>query len=511
MLIPPEALSPGRPVEADALVVGTGAGGAVVGCELAEAGLDVAFLEEGDFLTARDYGRATPLEAIQLLYRKGGLTFTTGNTSVVLPSGRCVGGTTVINSGTALRAMPEAVERWRDEFGLWELARNLEAAYERVEGRLHVAVVAKEVFGRNGEAFRRGAERSGRRGSVLTRAVDGCRGAGRCCMGCPNDAKQATHLSYVPAALRAGARLYVRCRARRVRIEGGRAAGVAAEADGRPVLFRAPVVVLAAGAVFTPLLLAGVRRGGAGLGRHLRIHPASRVVGLFDEEIRGWEGVPQGYHLEDTLAEGISVEGIFVPPTLMSPSLPDFGTGLGALMGRYNHLGMIGYRVLEESEGRVLPRAFGWPRSWPLVWYWLGREDVTRLARAASISAEILFAAGARRVFTAIHGFEVLESMKDAARLGEAPLSAGDMELSAYHAQGTARMADGPDRGVADPWGQVWGVRGLYVADASALPATPGTNPQVSIMAFATHVASGILARQGRALAPRKEVLSPSS
>jgi len=508
VLISPEQLTPGRAVEADALVVGTGAGGAVAGRELAEAGLDVAFLEEGDFHAARDYGHASPLEAIQLLYRKGGLTFTTGNASIVLPAGRCVGGTTVINSGTALRAMPGAVDRWRDEFGLRELAANLEAAYARVEETLHVAPVAPEVFGRNGDLFRKGAERTGHRGSVLTRAARDCRGSGRCCMGCPNDAKQATHLSYVPRALRAGARLYVRCRVRRILVEGGRAAGAVAEAGGREVVFRAPIVVVAAGAVFTPLLLAGVPRSGSGLGRHLRIHPASRVVGLFDEEVRGWEGVPQGYHLEDTLEEGISIEGIFVPPTLMSPSLPDFGP---AIMGRYNQLGMIGYRVLEETEGRVLPRVLGRPSSWPVVWYWLRRSDVTRLRRAASISAEILFAAGARRVFTAVHGFEVLDSMKDVARLSEAPISTGDLELSAYHAQGTARMADRPDLGVADPWGQVWGVRGLYVADASALPATPGTNPQVSIMAFATHVASGILAGRGRALASTKGALSPSS
>lgn len=297
-------------------------------------------------------------------------------------------------------------------------------------------------------------------------------------------------------------------------VEGRRAAGVRAvlrprEGPAFEVEFRAPAVVLAAGAVHTPLLLAPVRgRRGRGLGAHLRVHPASRVVGLFDEEIRGWEGVPQGYHLEETLAEGFSVEGIFVPPSLMSPSLPEVGAALEEVMDRYNRLGMLGYRILEEGEGRVLARPWGRPASWPLVWYWLGRRDAARLARAAASAAEILLAAGARKVFTAIHGFEVLASAADVRRLREAAPSGGDMELSAYHAQGTARMADSPDLGVVDPWGQVWGIRDLYVADASLLPATPGTNPQVSIMAFATHVAAGILARRGRA--PAFPVTLPS-
>jgi choline dehydrogenase-like flavoprotein len=501
----PERVRGRARVEADAVVVGTGAGGAAAARELAEGGLSVALLEEGDYRTARDYGSVSALEAIRMLYRKGGFTFTTGNASVLLPSGCCVGGTTVINSGTALRALPEAVDRWREEFGLWELSRGLEGYYARVAEGLGVAPVPEPLLGKNGEIFRREAERAGRRAAVLHRAARGCRGAGRCFLGCPNDAKQATHLSYVPRALARGARLFVRARAERVVVEGRRAAGVQAvlrprEGPAFEVEFRAPAVVLAAGAIYTPLLLAPVRgRRGRGLGAHLRIHPASRVVGLFDEEVRGWEGVPQGYHLEESLMEGFSIEGIFVPPSLMSPSLPEVGAALEEVMDRYNHLGMLGYRVLEEGEGRVLARPWGRPAAWPLVWYWLRRSDAARLARAAAVAAEILRAAGARKVFTAIRGFEVLTSEAEIRLLREARPSGGDMELSAYHAQRTARMADSPDRGVVDPWGQVWGLRGLYVADASLLPFTPGTNPQVSIMAFATHVAAGILARLGRA------------
>ncbi|MBI2931370.1 MAG: GMC family oxidoreductase [Planctomycetes bacterium] len=493
----PERVPPGRTIESDAVVIGSGAGGAVAAFELQRAGLSVAILEEGPYLTGRDYGRASPLEAVRMLYRKGGLTFTVGNQSVLLPAGLCVGGTTVINSGTSLRALPQAVQRWRDEFGLTDLADHLDDTYARLEDAIGHAPVREEIFGKNGRIFREGAQRAGYRGAVLTRNERGCRGAGRCFLGCPDDAKQAMNVSIIPQALRAGARLYTHCPAKRVLIENGRAAGVLAP---RGVTFRAPTIIVAAGAVYTPLLLRRTGARGRGLGRHLKMHPASRVFGLFDEEIRGWEGVPQGYHLEDTLREGISVEGIFLPPSLLGPVLPDFGPRHDALMQQYNRFAILGFRVIEDTEGRVFPSL----SSWPILWYWLKRPDIDRLVKAAAISAEILFAAGARKVFTGIHGFEELSSPADLKRLREARVGASDLELSAYHVQGTARMADTPEKGVADPSGQVWGVPGLYVADASAMPSTPIVNPQLSIMAFATHVARGILSRAGRPIDERR-------
>ncbi len=501
----PERVPPGATVESDAIVVGTGAGGAVVAAELQQAGLSVVMLEEGAYFTARDYGHSTPLEAVRMLYRKSGMTFTVGNQSVLLPAGRCVGGTTVINQGTSLRAVPESVERWRSEFGLADLARDIDDLYARVEQVQGVKRIPDRLFGRHGELFKLGTERTGHTGEVISRNERGCRGAARCFLGCPNDAKQAVHLSYVPRALRAGARLHVRARVRKILVEGRRAAGVVT----RKNVFRAPVVVVAAGAMYTPLLLRGCGGRGRGLGRHLKMHPAVRAIGLFDEDIRGWSGTgtPQGWHLVDTLAEGISIEGIQLPPTVMGPSLPDFGAALGDVMLNYGRLLPLGVRTIEDTEGRVFPSL----SSWPILWYWLRRSDVDRLTRGAAIAAEILFAAGATKVFTGHRGFEELRTMDDVRRLKAARLGATDMEVSAYHAQGTARMADSPEKGPCDPTGQVWGVEGLYAADGSSMPATPVINPQLSIMAFATHVARSILARGGRSLSLSPQLLTSTS
>lgn len=482
----------------DVAVVGSGAGGATVARELAAAGLDVVIVEEGPYRSARNYGDATPLESVQHLYRNNGMTFTIGNQSILLPQGKCVGGSTVINSGTALRATADAVARWRD-WGLERFVGNLERYYGHLEHGLNV--IPTRTPGKNSAIFQRGAEKLGWKAGPLTRFERDCRGAGRCFLGCPNDAKQAMNVSFVPEALRAGARIFVETRARRILSDGGRVTGL--ECAG--VTIECDTVVVAAGAVYTPLLLRTVMRN-KHLGKHLQLHPASRVVGLFDEEVRGWVGVPQAYHVDEFIHEGISLEGIFLPPAIMGPTLPFIEEQLQSTMARYENLAMIGFRIIERSRGRVLPRIFGMPRSWPLIWMWVERDDAMKLKRAAALAAQLMFEAGARKVFTAVQGFEVLQSKSDLDRLFAADVRAGDLEMSAYHVQGTARMAVDESRGVVAPTGETFAVRNLYVADASIMPSTPVHNPQLSIMAFALSVAESVLSKYNRPSRIGKEV-----
>ncbi len=484
-VVPREGVPRGSVFESDAVVVGTGAGGAVVARELAAAGLRVRVLEEGGYHTGRDYGPKTPLESVRMLYRKNGFTATMGNVPVLLPQGCAVGGSTVINSGTALRPLESTVLRWRDDFGLRELTDRLEEYAVRVERFLGVKPVPK--LSRANELFRLGADRMGYRGSVITRNERDCRGAGRCYLGCPNDAKQAMNVSYVPDALRRGAVLYTRAKARKVLIEKGRTVGVATSR----AQFRAPIVVVAAGACFSPLLL---RRAG----RHFVMHPGTKVIAHFDQEVRITEGVPQGFHIDQFMDQGVSLEAITLHPAIMSSQLPDF-----TAIQDFNHLAVVACRIIEsETEGTVLRNPFG---SWPIIWYWLKPNDIEKVRQAVLVASDIYFAAGARKVYTGVHGFEEMEP-RDVERLRRVKLGPGDLELMANHPQGSARWADSPEKGVADPDGQVWGVRGLYVADASSMPVSPVSNPQLSIMVFATHCARKILEGMGRTLLEESHV-----
>jgi choline dehydrogenase-like flavoprotein len=479
-------------VSADVVVVGTGAGGAVVAAELAAAGADVVLLEEGPYRRGAEF-TARPLEQIRMLYRGLGMTGAIGNCFLPIPLGRCVGGTTTINSGTCFRALEPALRRWETEFGLAGLAAALAPGYERVEKALQVAPVPEGLLGRCDERVRSACERLGWRGSVIPRNAAGCRGTGVCALGCPRDAKQATHVSYVPRALERGARLVTGARVERILVDRPEnvAWGVLAslvDDAGRPTGRRLRVlagrVVLAAGALATPglLLRSGVRA--RHLGRHLHVHPAVRVLARFDERIAAWEGVPQAWHVHEFEAEGIFLQGQFVPPALHAPNLPGFGSEHKQRMARYAEMGSFGALVSDRSEGRVLGNG--------TVLYWMRRGDVGRMRRAVGLTARLLFAAGAREVYPGVRTHPVLRSPPEAESLLEARVRASDLEMMAFHPMGTARMAADPARGAVGPDGAVFGCRNLHVADASLLPSSCGVNPQLTIMALATRVADAL-------------------
>ena len=485
-------------VHADVVVVGTGAGGAVVAAELAEAGARVVVVEEGDHHPSTTF-TAQPTRQIRTLYRDRGLAGAIGNTFIGIPLGRGVGGTTTINSGTCWRAPEEVLRSWEADFGIPDLAGGgLSPEYQRVEKAIHVDPVPDSLLGPGGEIFRRGAQALGLDGENIPRNAAGCRGTGVCALGCPHGAKQSTNVSYMPRAIRAGARVYVRTRADRVLIENGRAVGVLADrgtqnggTSGGRLRILAGRTVVAAGALLTPLLLKRSRVRRRPIGHHLRIHPAPRVLASFDWPVRAWEGVPQSYHVHEFEPEGIFLQGMFVPPGLQAPNVPGFGHTHKERMAAYDHLASFGALISDTSEGRVLGQG-----ARPLVWYWLNRHDVGRLRRGIAQVARIFFAAGAREVYPGVRQLPVLRSLTDVEELESTSARAGDIDMMAFHPMGTARMGRNPNHSAVAPSGEVHGLSGLYVADASLFPGSTRLNPQLTIMALATRIARGIAERK---------------
>lgn len=487
-----------REERAEIVVVGSGAGGAVVAAELAEAGRDVLLLEEGDHAT-RVAPETPPLARIGALYRDGGLSGVVGNTFIAVPIGRTVGGTTTINSGTCWRAPDDVLAGWERDSGIGGLSGGgLEAEYARVERALGVAKVPEELLGPGARLVRRGAEALGFHSTPLSRNAIGCRGTGVCAFGCPRHAKQSTDVSFVPRAIAAGARLLVRTRANRIVLEGSRAIGVeATRLDGsdRPIgtlRVRADRVVVAAGALLTPGLLAasGLAPRGSEVGRHLRIHPASRVAALFDEPVRSWEGVPQSLQVRDFEPEGIILQGIWVPPPLLAPTLPGAGHAHERRMAAVERMASFGALISDSSEGRILRIG---ARSLP--WYRMNPTDVRRMQRAISLLARIYFAAGAREVYPGLRQMPILRSREEAERLEHAKVRASDFELMAFHPLGTTRMGVDPRRSVVDASGRVHGMEGLYIADTGIFPGSTRLNPQLTLMALATRIARGLIDR----------------
>jgi choline dehydrogenase-like flavoprotein len=483
-------IAAGETLECDVVVVGSGAGGAVAARELAEAGLAVILLEEGEYLTRADFG-GRPSAMHRKLYRDMGATVAVGNTTIPVPVGKAVGGTTVINSGTCYRVPERVLRKWREDMGLAGFSSDELAPYfERVEGVLGVKRAERKHLGGVAAAVARGCERLGyTRHHPLARNAPDCDGQGVCCFGCPTDAKRSTNVSYVPLALRAGAQLVTGARVDRILLEHGRAVGVAT--PGFTV--RARGVVVACGTFHTPLLLekSGVPDPSGQLGRNLSIHPVSAAWAWFDEPMQTFTSIPQGYAVEQFHEEGLLFEGGTPPLEIGAASLLLHGPRFVELMESIDHATLLGFMIEDQSRGRVRSG----PGGKPLITYVLNDHDVARLKRGVEIVARIFLAAGAQTVVPMLHGFDELKDEADLGRLRQATLSARDFDLSAYHPLGTARLGADPRSSVVGPGHGHHAVANLWVTDGAAVPSSLAVNPQVTIMALATRASEGIAAR----------------
>lgn len=472
-------------LQCEVVVIGTGAGGAAVAHELAARGRAVLLLEEGDYHRRASFtGRPGP--AYRTLYRDRGVAFSLGNVSIPVWSGRAVGGTTIINSGTCYRAPESTLTDWRQRLGLPRVfsRAGLRPYYERAEAVLGVAPADLKHIGAVGQLIARGADRLGyRHGPVLRNAPD-CDAQGVCCLGCPTGAKRSTDVSFVPAALKRGAQLVTAARVVAVDVVAGRARGVTARLrSGRKLKVHADAVVVAAGTLSTPLLLAAsnVCRASGWLGRNLSVHPASKVVALFDERVDMARAIPQGYAVEHFQSEDLMFEGGSLPVDLTAMSIPWIGPRFTELIESYPHLALFGFMVKDRSRGRVWRGRSGSP----LVTYHLNRRDTRLLQRGMEILCAVFQAAGAKRVLPMVPGHDEVTTPAALERLRASRLRPSDLEVSGFHLLGTCRIGTDPAHSCIGPDHEAHDVASLYVCDGSAVPSSLGVNPQLTIMAMA--------------------------
>jgi choline dehydrogenase-like flavoprotein len=465
--------------ECDVVIVGSGAGGAVAAATLAEAGFEVIVLEAGESFD-RDSYPGDPLEAIARLYRDGGLTIAEGRPQIPVPVGRAVGGTTVINSGTCFRAPAPVLESWRERFGIgW--ATDLDGAFAEAEELLRVTPLDPERMGRNGQLAMEGAAALGASGGPISRNAGDCVQCSSCPLGCEIDAKRGMHVSYLPRAVAAGARLRTGVEADRILVEDGRAVG--ARSHGYSVRARKATIV-AGGALGTPELLLRSGLGGRAVGRHLHIHPACWVGARYEEEVRGWDGVMQSYYIDQWEPQRLLLEATFTPLAFGGAWLPGAGSDHQRSLLEFGHVGSIGVHLSDESSGRI-----GLARDGSLrARYELSREDADRLAFGIARAAAIHFAAGATEVYPNIPRAGVL-TPSNLPDFESTRFKPSELRLEAFHPMGTARISHEGD-GVCSPDGAVHGTQALYVADASLFPTSLGVNPMMTIIAFANRIAT---------------------
>jgi long-chain-alcohol oxidase len=260
--------------------------------------------------------------------------------------------------------------------------------------------------------------------------------------------------------------------------------------------------VAACGAIQTPALLRRSGLANRSIGRNLRLHPATGVFGVFDEEVRPWEGTMQAVYSDhnrdlDGSGYGVKYETAAIHPSLFAAYAPwrsaaqyvELAQGLA-------HLGVVGVLLRDRSRGEVRVGRDGEP----VARYRLSEEDVGHVRTGIEGAAQILEAAGARRIVSAHARFVSYEPghrsrerfMRDADACG---YSAGRCTFYSFHLMGSARMGGSPASSACGPEGETWEARNLVVCDGSTFPTASGVNPMLTIETIAHLNASALAAR----------------
>jgi long-chain-alcohol oxidase len=494
-------------LDCDVVVVGSGAGGGTAAGVLAAEGLDVVVLEAGDYHDAADFDGGE-LSAFSQLYMYGGGA-ATHDQSVGLLAGSCLGGGTTVNYTTSFRTPDDVREEWAAQgvpaFASEEYARSLDAVCKRLDvNQEHNRASSRD------EIMHRGLVALDWHSDQMPRNVRGCdqgKICGYCGFGCRLGAKQSTVKTWLSDASKAGARIIVRTRVERVTAERGRASGVEGRTlDGHLVRVRARAVVAACGALQTPALLRRSGLSNPNIGKHLRLHPATAVWGVFDEEIRPWEGTMQAIysdqHRDLDSGYGVKYETAANHPSLLISFAPwRSGSGHAEMMQALPHTGLVGVLLRDHDGGEVRVGRDGQPD----VRYRLSDYDIGHVRIGLDGAAQILEAAGAQKIYSSHARWvgyepgrrgsrEQFRAAADAAGYG-----AGRCTFGSFHIMGSARMGGSPATSACNPAGETWDMRKLVVCDGSCFPTASGVNPMISIEAIAHMNASALASSLAKA------------
>lgn len=451
-------------------MIGSGPGGAVTACTLAEAGRDVLLVEEGPFLPLESCSPFS-IEEMTQKYRNGGMTVALGRAKVAYVEGRCVGGGSEVNSGIYHRIPPAILEQWRDDFGVVDLdGANLREHYEACERDLGVTRVPG---GKTSAASRRLREGAGKLGWHALEAPRCFRYSAEAKGDTiPIGTKQSMTKTYVPRALRAGCRLLPDTRVVQLRRDGQRWLVRSSRGD-----IEAEAVFVAGGAIQTPALLrrSGITRN---IGNNLQMHPTIKVVARFGDDVSD-AAMPVPVHQVKEFAPALTFGCSISTRPHLALAMLDHAKA-GAIENHSARSAIYYVMVSGDSRGSVRTLPFF---ADPLVRFRMRPRDLALLARGLRDLCRLLFEAGALELYPALPGIAPLRSPQDLNQL-PSTIAASQSKLMTIHLFSSCPMGEARDVAACDSFGRVHDCANLHVADASLLCSSPGVNPQGGIMAL---------------------------
>lgn len=489
----------------DVVIIGSGAGGGTVAKELAPLcarGLKVALLEWGGFFEKSHNTRAEILMAERYYFEQGG--WQTSTQDMTLALARAVGGTTTVYTGTSIVPDDAVFTRWNVP-GI-SLA-DLGPRYDKYKKENGVHLNPPHEINENNRIFYQACRKLGWKVQQFPINTRGCQGLGMCNLGCAVHAKQGTAAVQIPLAVAQGVELMPFCRVDRLGVNEVLATIVPPSFGQKPPLlapgeyrFRAKKIVLSAGCLHSPVLLArSFGQVTPALGRYFTCHPALILVGEQPHPISNVQGHPKSYYCDEFAdSRHFLLETCMYFPFTLSKNLMGYGEEMDDLMSHYPYLQMILVLVTDEAEAhnRIVVGKDGKP----VVHYRFSERSKNAFVDAMRASTRIFFAGGARRVH-APSADRFFIRPHEAGRIDEIihrrHFKLGKISISAAHLMGGCRMGEDPKTSVTDTWGRVHGRKDLTVADASLFPAASEVNPYLTIMALADRVAEGIRVELG--------------
>ncbi|HEX6425048.1 MAG TPA: GMC family oxidoreductase [Acidimicrobiales bacterium] len=458
----------------DVLIVGSGAGGAITAAALATAGRTVTVVEEGPWIDA-DALEPFSLDEMVAKYRHHGLAAALGTPAIAYAEGRCVGGSTEINSGLYHRLPDLLAREWQATYAIDEFDPEALARYaDRVESQLNVATVPGAPPA-SSAALERGATKLGWRNVEFARVFSyDAQGRGT---------KQTMSRTMLPRALAAGAAVVPDCRVQRLlrrgdRIVGARCRRTHPGGGVERLTITADDVFVCGGAVHTPALLqrSGIWRN---VGNGLKMHPTIKIAARFPHPVDHGD-VPM--HRVTEFSPFVAIGGSASRRGHVAMALADTGAPYAEALADWENISTYYAAIRSEGSGRVV--AAPGLRA-PLVTYALTEADLSRLARGLIHLGELLLAAGATELHPSVVGGRVVRRLDEIGMWWD-QVTRARANLMTVHLTSSVRMGENRARTGADSFGRVWGYRNLRVNDGSLIPDAPGVNPQAAIMAIAT-------------------------
>jgi choline dehydrogenase-like flavoprotein len=486
---------------ADVIVVGSGAGGAVAARNFAAAGLRTVVLEAGPQIAPEDMTRDGPGFMSQYMW-DGGLRIIQAKSPVPIMQGRCLGGSTVMNSAIMLKIPDWVRQDWSRSNGLhWLEGPELDAAFERIFEGTRTAPTPMSVMGPRNRVVREALAAAGQPGKALPRAVHNCEGCADCLVGCASGAKQSTDRSYIPGAVKDGARVYTCAHVENIEMEGTRAVGVTGrvvDPRGRRSVgtfhVRAPRIVLAAGVMNTPVILqrSGINPRGR-IGATLNVHLTGGVIARMEERVDPWIGATQGWGAISEDIRGMKFESLWAPPGLLLAKWGGMGEAFLRELSEIKYMAVIAIVYRGKCSGSVKADRHGRPN----MKFQVPDFEARNVFRGMKMAADGFLDVGAQYVSTGtMPGVpSKLRNKRDTEHLLSSKLGAKHMMMTGNHAFGSCRMSASESEGPVDPSGAVRGVEGVYICDTSIFPSPTAVNPQATCMAMADVLTRQIAAR----------------